>query len=181
MAIKCPSVGYHLAGAKKVQQALAAQGAVERFLPANQAKLLRSCFAGLWSLGADADLAVLARAKAEPKLFVLKPQREGGGNNYFNDDVRKQLTAMSAEDLGAHILMERVFPKVQLTTLVREGHITHGMCLSELGIYSVFLGDGQNPPLLNQAAGHLLRTKMEGVDEGGVASGFACLDSPYLI
>ena len=51
LAVKCPSLGYHLAGAKKVQQALAAPGAVERFIPdAATAKLLRSCFAGLWSL-----------------------------------------------------------------------------------------------------------------------------------
>ena len=34
---------------------------------------------------------------------------------------------------------------------------------------------------LNAMAGHLLRTKFEGVDEGGVATGFAVLDSPFLV
>ena len=181
LAVKCPSVGYHLAGAKKVQQALAAPGAVERFLPPTDALHVRSCFAGLWSLGQDADQAAVERAKSHPSGFVLKPQREGGGNNYYNDDVRRQLTTMSADELAAHILMERVFPKLQATHLVREGQVQHGLGLSELGVFGVFLGSGDKDPLLNKPAGHLLRTKLEGVDEGGVASGFACLDSPILV
>jgi glutathione synthase len=32
----------------------------------------------------------------------------------------------------------------------------------------------------NEYAGFLLRTKFSNVDEGGVASGFATLSSPYL-
>ena len=32
-AVKCPSIAYHLVGAKKVQQELAAPGQVEKFLP----------------------------------------------------------------------------------------------------------------------------------------------------
>jgi hypothetical protein len=34
--------------------------------------------------------------------------------------------------------------------------------------------------VLNKEAGHLLRTKVSNSDEGGVAAGFAVLDSPYL-
>ena len=50
---------------------------------------------------------------------------------------------------------------------------------SELGVFGVFLGDGQRT-LLNEEAGHLLRVKLDGVDEGGVCAGFACLSSPAL-
>ena len=50
LAVKCPSVDYQLVGAKKVQQALALPGAVERFLGSESGKL-RECFAGLWGLG----------------------------------------------------------------------------------------------------------------------------------
>lgn len=49
-AVKCPCVAYQLAGTKKVQQALALPGAVERFVDAQLATTLRSCFAGLWPL-----------------------------------------------------------------------------------------------------------------------------------
>ena len=75
-AIKCPSVAYHLAGTKRVQQAgvcvgpcplaafsparaqvfssfsqaLAGAGVLERFVSRETAALLRRSFAGLWSL-----------------------------------------------------------------------------------------------------------------------------------
>jgi glutathione synthase len=35
--------------------------------------------------------------------------------------------------------------------------------------------------LLNKEAGHLVRTKTSSSNEGGVAAGFAVLDSPYLV
>lgn len=37
---------------------------------------VRKCFAGLWSLEDD---SMLMSAIESPELFVLKPQREGGG------------------------------------------------------------------------------------------------------
>lgn len=40
---------------------------------------------------------------------------------------------------------------------------------------------GPRRVLLNQHAGHLVRTKLRGIDEGGVASGFAVLSSPLAV
>lgn len=37
---------------------------------------LRECFAGLWSLD---DYDITRKAIEKPELFVMKPQREGGG------------------------------------------------------------------------------------------------------
>ncbi len=101
-------------GTKKVQQDLARPGVLERFVPAPEdAALLRDSFAGLWSLDA-ADLApnssssgsgssgaggaaagggggpltppqAVADAIARPAGYVLKPQREGGGNNLYGE------------------------------------------------------------------------------------------------
>jgi glutathione synthase len=65
-AAKCPSLGYHLAGTKKVQQELARPGILERFFPKPEEKemveKMRAAFAGLYSLGEDAvpeDLAAV--------------------------------------------------------------------------------------------------------------------------
>lgn len=50
-AIKCPSIHYQLAGTKKIQQELAREGAVERFVSdENEAAKIRSVFAGQYSL-----------------------------------------------------------------------------------------------------------------------------------
>ena len=64
--------------------------------------------------------------------------------------------------------------------MAREGTATEVESLSELGIYGTFVRQGTTV-LLNRQAGHLLRTKAATSDEGGVAAGFAVLDSPLLL
>lgn len=41
---------------------------------------VRKCFAGLWSLD---DSENVSKAIENPELYVMKPQREGGGPNIF--------------------------------------------------------------------------------------------------
>eukprot|EP00958_Prasinococcus_capsulatus_P025301 scaffold4203_cov295-Prasinococcus_capsulatus_cf.AAC.3 len=72
---------------------------------------------------------------------------------------------------------------VQPAVLVRNGEWSVEETLSELGVYSIFLSDGTSAAnddsnsgvLVNEAHGHLLRTKSATSDEGGVAAGFARL------
>lgn len=181
-AVKCPTVAYQLAGAKKVQQDLAAPGVLERFVPsAPEAARLRAFFAGLWSLDAPQEPAtagVIAQALADPDSFVLKPQREGGGNNLYGAALRETLAA--GQGLSAYILMQRIKPPINKSILVRAGSHVEADTLSELGIYGCFVRQGAGRVLLNQEAGHLVRTKTATSNEGGVAAGFAVLDSPYL-
>ena len=68
---------------------------------------------------------------------------------------------------------------VRRSMLLRDGNILEVDTLSELGIYGTFVGRGDTV-ILNAEAGHLIRTKAATSDEGGVAAGFAVLDSPYL-
>ena len=93
----------------------------------------------------------------------------------------KELAAKLQEGKGlaAYILMERIKPASQKSILVRNGQWAEEETLSELGIYGVYVTQGSTV-LLNQEAGHLVRTKTATSDEGGVAAGFAVLDSPYL-
>jgi glutathione synthetase len=80
-AVKCPAIEYHLAGTKKVQQALAKPGVLERFVTeTRKAEKLRSCFAGLYPLDSSPDgIKGLELGMTVPENYVLKPQREGGG------------------------------------------------------------------------------------------------------
>lgn len=63
--------------------------------------------------------------------------------------------------------------------MVRNGQAVVAETLSELGIYSTLVRRGAEV-LWNREAGHLVRTKAATSDEGGVAAGFAVLDSPML-
>ena len=75
--------------------------------------------------------------------------------------------------------MQRIQPPVLKSTLVRKGQAAAEDTLSELGIYGTYVRVGKEVRL-NECVGHLLRTKTAASDEGGVAAGFAVLDSPYL-
>lgn len=75
--------------------------------------------------------------------------------------------------------MQRIQPPVHESTLVRKGAASVESTLSELGIYGTYVRV-KDEVRVNACVGHLLRTKTASSDEGGVAAGFAVLDSPYL-
>lgn len=69
-AIKCPSIQYHLAGTKKVQQALAKPNVLKRFINNDsQVKAITDIFTGLFSL----DDTVEGNAAAE--MAMKDPER----------------------------------------------------------------------------------------------------------
>ena len=156
----------------------APQGVVERFLPPPEAALVRTCFAGLWALDGDDAEQVIAMALADPSAFVLKPQREGGGNNLYGENMVARLQQRAG--LGAFILMQRIRPPVNRALFMRAGVAAPADALCELGIYSVYMRV-RGAVARNTAVGHLLRTKTADSNEGGVAAGFAVLDSPLLV
>jgi len=180
-APKCPTVAMQIAGAKKVQQQLAAPGVTERFVGPEAAARIREVYAGQWSFEDLADPAtadVVRAATADPRGYVLKPQREGGGNNVYGEAIVRALEG-GGEGLAQYILMQRIEPPLNRTLFLRNGEATWADSLSELGVYGTLVTVG-DVTVLNETAGHLLRTKLATSDEGGVAAGFAVLDSPVL-
>ena len=113
---------------------------------------------------------------------MLKPQREGGGNNFYGEELRAKLRGVRADDasLADLILMQRILPPLQPAMLVSRGASSVGPTISELGVFGTFLAAGDRV-VVNRYAGHILRTKLDGVDEGGVATGYAVLSSPLLV
>lgn len=68
-------------------------------------------FASMQGFGEEADAKqaeVIAAAIASPDDFVLKPQREGGGNNLYGSELVERL--QSGTDLAAYILMQKIKP-----------------------------------------------------------------------
>ena len=186
-ATKCPTVAYQLVGTKKIQQTLCTPGILEKFLSGDKAAMLRRCFAEQYSLGSMAspgsERAVEDAISTDGEKWVLKPQREGGGNNFYGKELANFLKSHVGSDvLSGYVLMQRIFPRPQQSVCLRKGQVSTLTTISELGVYGVFVGDGsgENPPMLNQAAGYLLRTKPLGVDEGGVATGYSVLNSIIL-
>ncbi|XP_031566887.1 glutathione synthetase-like [Actinia tenebrosa] len=81
LAIKCPTAALHLLTTKKMQQVLAKPGVLERFISdEGSLQRIRKTFTGLYTLdeGIEGDQNV-EMALQDPRKYVLKPQREGGG------------------------------------------------------------------------------------------------------
>lgn len=179
-AIKCPSIAYHLVGAKKIQQELAKENVLERFLDnKSDIEKVRKCFAGLWSLENE---SIVSAAIESPELFVLKPQREGGGNNIYGDNLRETLIRLRKDrsnEIAAYILMQRIFPPASLSYLVREGTLVRDNAVSEFGIFGAYLRN-KDKVIINDQCGYLLRTKAASLNEGGVVAGYAFLNSIFL-
>jgi len=181
-SIKCPSIGHHLAGTKKIQQAFSRQDVLERYLDKQAASNLMKCFTGLWSIDDDSDETrkLISQVIESPGEFVLKPQREGGGNNLWNDDMKLFLqNAKNAEERSPYILMKKIKAIKSKGYLMHAGVVTLSETTSELGIFGACISDGQKV-LRNEVCGHLLRTKVATSNEGGLAVGLSVLDSPYL-
>lgn len=200
-AIKCPSVLTHLAGAKKVQQVLATPNSphLARFLqnPAIIQKV-RNTFANIYPLDdseAGLEAQKLALNPDTAKGYVLKPQREGGGNNVYRAAIPPFLRdKVPKEKWKGYILMELIEPPTLNNSILRNGKIQSGSVIGELGVFGACLW--RNPVsmmgrsqaqcekgkvLENFEAGYLLRTKGRDIEEGGVAAGFGSVDSVLLV
>ncbi|XP_029292458.1 glutathione synthetase [Cottoperca gobio] len=185
LAVKCPDISTHLAGTKKVQQVLATPGVLEKFFP-DQPRVveqIRATFAGLYTLdmGPEGDKTV-AMALAAPDRFVLKPQREGGGNNIYGSQICQVLQGVKAStERTAYILMDKIHPTpVRNYLLRRDAPLQISNCLSELGVFGTYVRHGKDM-VMNECVGHLLRTKSSEHSDGGVAAGVAVLDNPLLV
>lgn len=191
-AIKCPSVITQLAGAKKVQQVLAMEGVVERFIADPKlAQRVRGTFAVIHPLDTSpAGLAAREIALNSPEKYVLKPQREGGGNNIYRSKIPDFLRSIPESHWSVYILMELIEPPNLENIITRNGETMGGGVIGELGVYGAVLwrdgegerrGEGIQEIVSNEESGWLLRTKGRDSEEGGVAAGFGCVDAVLLV
>jgi glutathione synthetase len=192
-AIKCPSILTHLAGCKKVQQVLATPHSphLKRFLPDDKvASRVLKTFAPIYPLDeseAGKEARKLATDPSSATKYVLKPQREGGGNNVYRKAIPPFLEKLPETHWPAYILMEMIEPPPLTNAILRNGELQRGGVICELGVYGVCLwregsGEGEKGEILeNFEAGYLLRTKGDQSEEGGVAAGFGAVDSVCLV
>ncbi|GKT88088.1 LOW QUALITY PROTEIN: glutathione synthetase [Colletotrichum tofieldiae] len=108
-AVKCPTVLTQLAGSKKIQQVLAtprsgsSPSVLGRFIPddAPQTAEVFQTFTNIFPM--DTSEAG-AEGRPGPELcknYVLKPQREGGGNNHYREDIPEFLKK-TPRRIGVH-------------------------------------------------------------------------------
>lgn len=185
-AVVIPSAISQLAGLKKVQQLWCLEHHLKKLVPSDLARsMLQACFVDQVDPSAynrdPKTKSLVDEAMEHPERFVLKPQREGGANNYYKLDIPPLLEKERALDISSYILMRRIPALTNAADYIRDECAHHvENCISELGVYGAALWNGEMCEH-NAHMGHLLRTKPEAVDEGGVSINAAVFDSPYLI
>lgn len=125
---------------------------------------------------------VIERALKTPERFVLKPNREGGGNNLYNGELVKKLEYLrNQRNREEWILMDKICSPLQKNYMIK-----HNMDLEleetacELGIFGVILGDDNNI-FLNNYVGYMVRCKLATSDECGFMTGDGVCTSLYLV
>ena len=106
---------------------------------------MRRVFAGLYALDGEGAAEAVKLGLTDPERYVLKPQREGGGNNLRGGtargvgDVDPAAKAGRTGDLSAYILDAAHLPAANRTLCLRNGELSELETLSELGVYGGYL------------------------------------------
>lgn len=179
-AIKCPTIRSQLAGAKIVQEYLAHTNILEKYIhDENVLANIRSTFASMFTfedeLTRENNISLL---RQNPHNYVLKPNREGGGNNKYDDEILKTIEN-EKNNLNYYIAMEKILPPKCMACLIKPDgkHVLNVESINEIGIYGTMVTNvDTNEEYINEVAGYLVRTKTTDTNEGGVATGFSVLD-----
>ena len=180
-SIQVPDLAMQLCGMKKIQQVLTKKEVLANFVSEEISRRILKTFAKMHTLDEiintpEGEVSAAEWLSNHPDDYVLKPQREGGGNNYFGSDILKLLPTIKKEEQKAYILMEKIQALPHSSLQVVNGQAETLNCISEIGRFGICFaenGEGKN----NLDAGYLVRTKSENVNEGGVWAGFACLNT----
>ncbi|MGA0929782.1 MAG: glutathione synthase [bacterium] len=176
-AVLVPEASMQLAGTKKIQQVLADSSILSEFVPESVADQLKAYFAMMFGLEEEVEGRPAREFLTEnAEQFVLKPQREGGGNNVYGAEIRDFLTSLPTSEDRAWIAMKRIEAETAESLLVVQEQAQSPQSISELGIFGLLRAQSDDLRI-NMPVGHLVRTKASNVNEGGVVAGYACLNS----
>ena len=111
--------------------------------------------------------------------WVLKPQREGGANNIFGEEIEKVISESSDKELHSYILMAIINPSMRTGIQCTWDKLDVRSVIDEIGLFHSFLTDGDKI-LEESVGGSLVRSKVQGTHEGGVAFGYSVINSVKL-
>ena len=176
-AVLVPEASMQLAGTKKIQQVLADYSILSEFVPESVADQLKAYFAMMFGLEEEVEGRPAREFLVEnAEQYVLKPQREGGGNNVYGAEIKDFLTSLPTSEDRAWIAMKRIEAETAESLLVVQEQAQSRQSISELGIFGLLRAQSGDLRM-NMPVGHLVRTKASNVNEGGVVAGYACLNS----
>lgn len=140
-------------------------------------------FVGQWDISKKESEDVIQHALDNPDRYVLKPNREGGGNNHFSHElITKIKEVRGTPEAQNYILMELIRPPTQGNYLVRPNREPEAaITVSEVGVFGAIIAKGAKILYNASARDVLIRCKASNILEGGFASGNSCISSSCVV
>jgi len=127
---------------------------------------------------------VYQKALANPENYVMKPQKEGGGNNLYFDAIRKKLLEVDNPELKTYQLMDRIRPPLVRSYKAVYGKVKEVLGFTEFGICSSIIAelkDGEITIHDEMIAGMFFKNKDSNVAEAEICKGTGTVDYPLLV
>ena len=123
------------------------------------------------------------KIKTEPNKYILKPMKEGGGNNITGDKLKELIPEEGAEisDLIKNsVIVDKIESFEHEGLGIRDEKIKLQNSISEFSIYGIILTN-ENTIINNKSVSFLVRTKESNSVEGGIIEGAGSIDIPCLL
>ncbi len=144
-------------------------------------------FGGIYylrDLDKDKRNELFSKIKQTPDKYILKPMKEGGGNNISGEKLVEFLPSGEDdepdENLKNSIIVEKIESPGHDSLVIKDEKIVEQNSISEYSIYGVILTKGETLHI-NKSVGFLVRTKSVESLEGGIMEGAGAVDLPCLI
>lgn len=173
-AISIPDVSTQIVGLKFFQHLFTFPDFLQKYTISNSDKPnnsdnLSRYFVSFADIEEYKERSALAKKNSK---YVLKPLREGGGNNLFGDEVDKKIKEIPGAETKEYVLMEEIEGR---ETLNRAENGPLDKVIGEIGVFGFLI---QSPYInSNSFGGYILRTRYASIREAGVSSGNGYLDS----
>jgi glutathione synthase len=131
----------------------------------------------------EAKKELFSKIKSDPTKYILKPMREGGGNNIYGDKLTQLIPEEGNEPgdlLKISVIVDKIDSAVHESIVLRNEKISVQNSISEFSIYGIVLSN-ENIFILNKSTSFLVRTKNKDEIEGGIMEGAGAVDLPCLV
>ena len=187
-AVKCPSMDTYLCTFKVFQYQLHKPEILMKYIPEELiANDLKRFFVKIYfvnEMSEEQRIQIYKEIREDMSKYIVKPQKEGGGNNYYNEEILKILPEEGCSEITEHLknslIMERINPPEIKTSLLHNNILKTLKTISEISVYGIILSNTDRI-WLNETAGFLIRTKENTSQEGGVIVGVSAIDLPHLV
>ena len=186
-AIKVPDINTFLTTFKVFQYELSKPNVIKHYCD-NELIIndILRFFGGIYyirDMNDEAKKELFSKIKSDPTKYILKPMREGGGNNIYGDKLTQLIPEEGNEPgdlLKISVIVDKIDSAVHESIVLRNEKISVQNSISEFSIYGIVLSN-ENIFILNKSTSFLVRTKNKDEIEGGIMEGAGAVDLPCLV